>query len=805
MHLFMLLRKEGGLKLINRNNSKGEWSAKLLLSLLGMLFFLFVLAFIFLPNPLFKDPYSAVLLSSEGELLSAKISSDEQWRFPLTEDVPEKYEKTLLAFEDKRFYQHNGIDPLAMLRAFYINLKYRQIKSGGSTITMQVVRLFRGNKDRTIFEKLIEVFMSLALEAKYSKKEILTLYAGHTFFGGNVVGLSAASWRYFGRSPGELSWAESALMAVLPNSPALIHPGKNRELLKKKRDQLLKKLLFSKLIQQTDYQLALAEPIPLKPLPLPQKADHLLQTIISQKHGKIYSILNSTIKISLQDRVARIIEEHYQKSKQRGIHNLCAVVMDNQKSSVIAYIGNISVLEKLDKGENIDIIRRPRSTGSILKPLLYLSMLKDGEILSSTLIPDIPTQYQGYIPENFDRQYRGAIPAKQALAYSLNIPAVRLLKKYGVHRFYDFLKLIGMTTLKRSADDYGLTIVLGGAEGTLWDISCIYANLAQLVNRQTMTNIRFLKDETVSKKEVSGLGPGSVYLTLEALVEVNRPDLESYWRSFKGAQKIAWKTGTSYGFKDAWAIGVTPKYTVGVWAGNSDGEGRPDLTGLAIAAPVLFDIFNALDKSDWFPVPYEDLKEVEVCQESGYIATDACSKKKELAPFYSHFTEISPYHILVHLDHSKKYQVNSQCESPKNMVHLSYFVLPPVIEFYYKKYHPEYKVLPSYRKDCEKKILEEGEKVMSLFYPHLDTVLYIPIGLDGKLQETVFKAAHRKPDTTIFWHLDEEYLGQTRSFHEKLLQPSPGKHVLLLIDENGNKLTRRFEVLGKEKKSNMQK
>ncbi len=757
-----------------------------------------------LPEPLFAEPLSSILTGKDGELLGAKIAADEQWRFPYLQKVPDKYKTAVIHYEDKRFYSHPGVDPLALVRSLYLNISQGKIVSGASTLSMQVIRLARKNPKRGYVEKIIEMLLAVRLELTYSKKKVLAFYASYAPFGGNVVGLEAASWRYFGRGPDKLSWAESCTLAVLPNSPSLIHPGKNRSKLKNKRDQLLKILNKKAILTDMELNLALHEPLPEKPVPLPRVAPHLLDTLLVKgKKGR--HRFASTLKRALQTTVQDVVTGHHQALSLKGIHNVAVLVVDNRSFEVIAYIGNSDVSLANEQGYAIDIIRRPRSTGSILKPLLFAAMIQAGEILPKTLVPDIPTQYGGYMPENYDRSYRGAVPAQIALAKSLNVPAVRMLKQYGIHRFYDFLQNMGMTTLHRPADDYGLTLILGGAESSLWDLTAMYANLAHIAQKtdyhddDVYQKSKLLQRESSSTTAITEISPATAWLTLNALLEVNRPGNEVYWKNFSSTQKIAWKTGTSFGLRDAWAIGTTPKYTVGVWVGNASGEGRPELIGVTSAAPVLFDVFNVLDSSDWFAKPKYDMKEVEVCQDDGYLVNGGCKKEKQWIPEQSHFDRVSPYHRTIHLDNTGSQQVHGQCESPNNMLHKSWFILPPAQEFYYRKHHSDYRILPKFRQGCQKWLTcQRKQSPIDFLYPNEDTKLYIPIDLAEKKGRTVFEAVHRDQNATLYWHLDNQYLGSTKTFHQQALDISPGVHYITVVDQQGNQLSRRFEILSKE-------
>ncbi|MEM7180671.1 MAG: penicillin-binding protein 1C [Spirochaetota bacterium] len=758
------------------------------------------LAWVVLPIPLFATPYSYVLLSKEKKLLAARIAIDEQWRFPCCIPIPRKYKQALLAFEDRRFYWHPGIDPIAIARAFLLNIRRGRIVSGGSTLTMQMVRLWQRNPKRTFLAKLLEMCLSLLVELRFSKEEIMQLYMTHAPFGGNIVGLETAAWRYFRRSPETLSWAESALLAVLPNSPALIHPGRNRVTLRKKRNRLLRVLQERGILGKTDLQLALVEPLPEKPVPLPRLAPHLLDTLILQgnaSENKQLSRFTSTTKFYLQQKVDGIVNRHGERLAAQRIGNAAALVVNNRSGEILAYIGNRRAGSSGASGLAVDLIHRPRSTGSILKPFLFAAMLKDGEILSETLVPDVPVRYRGFKPNNYDRKFRGAIPAKLALARSLNIPAVHMLHQYGVQRFYAVLQSSGMTSLFRSYDEYGLSLVLGGAEGLLFDITQMYANLAAEAKGRKRMHLHWLAGQSRTKIIEKSFGTAAAYLTLDALLEVTRPNLDHFWRNFRSSKKIAWKTGTSYGLRDAWAIGVTPKYTVGVWAGNANGEGVAGLSGVSSAAPILFDIFRILDDSSWFATPWKQLTEFQVCKDNGLLPSAPCELQRVLAPLGVSFTRQSTQHKLLHLDKERKWQVHADCENTTNMRHETWFVLPPVQAFYYKKFHPEYKSPPPFRPDCRR----ETTQPITLIYPTATSKILIPRNLKGELDAAVLQAVHVIPDTEIFWHLNDTYVGKTKTFHQISIQPKAGTYKLTLVDEHGNRLERSFEVLDIERKN----
>ncbi|MEP6595214.1 MAG: penicillin-binding protein 1C, partial [Ginsengibacter sp.] len=758
-----------------------------------------------LPSKLFKLPTSFVVEDRSGNLLNASIAADGQWRFSYDENVPAKFIKCITTFEDKRFYYHPGVDPLALGRAIRKNIKNKGMVQGGSTLTMQVIRLSRHKAKRNLLQKLIESIQAVRLECRYSKKEIMALYASNAPFGSNVVGLNAASWRYFGREPDKLSWGEMAALAVLPNAPSLVHPGKNRDVLLRKRNELLDKLFANNTIDKTTRDLAKLESLPGKPVSLPQFAPHLLQRFKQDfKNTNSSSVTNiaTTIDLHLQKDVFSILEQHHNVLKGNGINNACALVLEVETGNVLAYLGNIADTHDPEMESNVDVIKAPRSPGSTLKPVLYAAMLTDGMILPNSIVADIPTQIGGYAPQNFDLTYDGAVPASKALSRSLNIPAVKLLQRYKYQRFYEVLKQCGITTLNRPADSYGLSLILGGSEVTMWDLTGLYASMARTLNHQNKNNgiaqaSDFHPPNYQIKKEQSaisnqqpqslqrsspkeeparmtrshgaweGLGlldPTSIWFTFQAMEEVMRPGEEGLWQQFNSSEKIAWKTGTSFGFRDGWAIGLTPKYVVAVWVGNTDGEGRPGLIGVQTAAPIMFDIFRQLPSSEWFREPKNDFAFIPVCRQSGYRANIDCadvdtimvSKNGYRAPLCS-------YHKIVHLDATGIYRVSENCESPANMIHKKWFILTPAMEWYYKQKNHDYKPLPPYKPGCS---LAETGKHLELIYPQPDAKIYVPLEINGQRGKTIFTAAHRNVSGKIFWSLDDEFITTTTNFHQ---------------------------------------
>ena len=705
----------------------------------------------------------------------------------------------MIRFEDRKFYYHPGIDPFAVLRAIGQNFRARKIVSGASTLSMQVVRLSRKGEKRSFVEKLLEMVLTFRLESAKSKSDILSLYAANAPFGGNVVGLEAAAWRYFGCSANQLSWGESAGLAVLPNAPSRLFPGKNGDQLKLKRDRLLRKLLIDKTIDDVTFELAVSEPLPGKPEQLPDLAHHLLNKCATTT---IQNVVKTTIDRGLQVAVQRIIDQQMPRLKGNLINNAACVVAEIKTGKILAYVGNADWTDV--HGGAVDMIEARRSTGSILKPFLYAALLDDGKIMPDALMPDLPLYFSGYAPQNFDLQFRGAVPASEALIRSLNVPAVFMLKNYTPVRFLDILKQIGLTTFDKDADHYGLSLILGGGEATLLELVSAYGSMARVLNRYNSSEKYHSADYQLidHRNKTNKLAlpddkfvfrAASIWQTFNTLTELNRPEEEAGWQQLSSSGRLAWKTGTSFGFRDGWAIGVNPEYVIGVWVGNASGEGRPGLTGGSAAAPILFEISAELPVNHWFEKPLSGMLPVAVCRESGFRASVNCNETDTvMVPATCLNSAPCPYHQKVHLDANRQYLVNAACYPQNQIINENWFILSPAMEFYYRKNHPGYRMLPNWLPGS----LQGNEiQMIELIYPDDRLMVYLPKGNDGLKGEVVFQAAHRRSGATIFWHLDDNYMGSTKDIHQMSASPTKGNHKLLIVDELGNSSTRNFKVM----------
>lgn len=748
-----------------------------------------------LPSPPFETPRCTVLLDREGRLLCASVADDGQYRFAPLGKVPLRFEQCLCAYEDQYFRWHPGVNPISVVTALCENIRRGRVARGASTITMQVARLMHGDAPRTLWNKLLETLWAFRLEMGCSKDSILQLYAANAPFGGNVVGLDAAAWRYYDTPADELTWGQMAALCVLPNAPSLIYPGRNCDALRRKRDLLLHRLASHGVIDTLELDLALAEPLPQPAQPLPQLAPHLLARAI--RDGLKGTTIATTIDRALQQQAERSVA---QSTAAGAALNIAAIIAGVDSGQVLAYVGNTPGLD--GHGAYVDLPAAPRSSASVIKPFLYAAMLEDGLMLPEELVLDIPTKIGSFAPQNASKNFSGMIPASMALAQSLNVPIVRMLRIYGTPLFLDLLRAQGFTTFTHGPDYYGLSLILGGGEITLWDLAGAYASLARSVAHYapqtpeappTVFPLHYRLATKTPRATPPALGRGAAYLTLEALRKVNRPAEEQGWQYFSSSRAVAWKTGTSFGNRDAWTVGVNPQYVVAVWVGNHDGSSVAGLSGVRSAAPIMFNLWGSLPNSEWFAPPLDDLEKVIVCKQSGAPPSEACATTDTVLvpPRNANYAPCA-YHKIIHLDSTGQWRVNASCYPAHAMRRQTWFVLPPAAAWFYSRLHASYKPLPPFLPGCGD---EEEETPIQFIYPRINrTEVSVPRDLDGKPTSVVFELAHADAQQTVYWHLDAQYVGSTTLYHQLALQPSEGEHTLVAVDAMGHRASISFIV-----------
>ncbi len=733
----------------------------------------------------FDKNFAPVIYAESGEVLSASVSSDQQWRIQCNTDVPEKLKTAIILFEDEYFYSHPGVNLVSISKATYQNIKAGKIKRGGSTLTMQLARIHYKNQRRSYIQKIKEIFLSIAIELNYSKEEIIANYCQYAPFGGNIIGYCAASYKYYDKEPELLSWSESVTLAVLPNAPSDVFPGKGQKRLQKKRNYLLKKLLAKKYIDSTTYRLSLLESIPTQSNHFDNLAPHLLTNFKKHKLENNHT----TINYNLQKSVINLVQNYHDRYVTNGIDNMAVLILRNN-GEIASYVSNTSC-KTSDCGKNVDIIHAFRSPGSILKPFLYGLSLDKGSISPTSILLDIPSFYNGFSPKNFDRKFRGIIPAKDALTMSLNVPAVNLLSKYGIDGFITDMKNLGYKNTSNNANYYGLSLILGGNEVSMMEVGQSYMNLVRTADGELPIMPIFSKNQTIKNDiDTYPISRGGAWLVLQMLSGVNRPSSQEGWQYFTNKKNISWKTGTSYGYRDAWSVGVTKDYTVVVWIGNADGEGKKGLTGIKKAAPVLFSVFDLLPDSEEISLSYKDLSYQTICKQSGYTANDDCPETiQTLLPKSSHNLPLCSFHKTYSIDATGKYLINSSCDDFSNIQQKVFFVLNPVANSYYKKYSTKDYSLPPLSPNCM-----ETAGNLAIIYPMNNSTILLPKDINKIKQELICNAT-TAGEEKLYWFLDDQYLEETTEYHKIKLSAKKGRHQLTIVSPSGDSKTHRFEVI----------
>ena len=867
-----------------------------------------------LPKARLHPPVSQIVLDRNGEWLRAFLADDGMWRFSRQSSVishqsQEVFDKpvrsltdnrklitdnyllhqAILTSEDRWFYYHYGINPVSIATAFYDNLKAGEVVRGGSTITMQLARLMEP-KARNIPNKLIEMFRALQLEHTYSKSEILTFYFNMLPYGGNIVGTAAASRFYFNKPQHTLSLGEAALLAAIPNAPERLRPDRFPENARKAREKVLNRLLARRQISKQQWQEAVQEPIPHKRHPLPFKAPHLSRMLVKENRWKKFGVTNpshnwktdgriyTTIDAKVQETAVRILCEYLdaeRKPSLRGSHSTSTgaiVVMDTQSRHILAMVGSHDFFDRRALGQ-INGTLAPRSPGSALKPFVYALAMEEGLITPETLLFDVPVTYAGYEPVNYDGKYNGYVTARQALARSLNVPAVNLnarlenrtanttpiqdhKARVGGSTLHAFLKRAGISTLE-PARKYGLSMVLGGCEVNLLELTTLYAGLANMgeFGRYQLTLPRNSSqkngNQPTAKSEHSEspeshftqrlLRKETSFIITEMLTNSQLPtntvrNPEAFERTMN-LPKIAWKTGTSYGHRDAWCIGYSPKLTIGVWLGNFDGKGAPMLSGTDAATPILFALFTALTGQDthrWFTEP-EQLKTRRVCALSGAPVSSHCPAHKEdvYIPGISSVA-VCAIHKRIYIDETTGYSLCSHCRisnygnldtaplhsavalgeiqpapgtqrvltSPDPLVKRSgtrtrvdslklFEEWPAHAATWLAENGFAVSVLPEHNPLCTGTIAGNAPVILS---PAEDTIYYIREGIPLENQKIRLTASASSRTQDLFWFLDGELIFQGNAGEQYWLTPDRGKHVLTCVDAEGRSATRPLHI-----------
>jgi penicillin-binding protein 1C len=737
-----------------------------------LIFLLLDIIFPFKPNV----QYSTQITTKDGVVLHAFLSRDDKWRlYTNNNEITPLLRKTLIYKEDQYFYYHPGINPFAIARAAVRNIFTGRRTSGASTITMQVVRLLQPRR-RTYYNKVLEAFRAFQLELHYSKEEIVQLYFNLVPYGGNIEGIKAASLLYFGKPPQLLSLAEITALTIVPNRPSSLRPGMQNEALIAARNEWLRRFGKEELFEENVINDALSEPLDIKRRSSPKLAPHL--SLRLQKDFPNQPIIETNLKLQLQRQIEEQVKNYLNRLQGQNIHNAAVLVVDNQTMAVEAYVGSGDFNNPFDGGQ-VDGIRAVRSPGSTLKPLLYATAFDKGLIIPKTVVNDVPGNFAGYEPENFDLHFNGPVTTEFALANSLNIPAVRILKDLGTPVFVNQLKKAGFQTIRKQEKDLGLSMILGGCGVTLEEVTRLFASFA---NEGKFQSLNYTTEKPIAGKSANIVSGEASFLITDILTQITRPDLPSNFDNTYHLPRIAWKTGTSYGKRDAWSIGYNKRYTVGVWVGNFSGEGVPELSGANTATPLLFSIFNALDYNSpkgWYTAP-ANVQLRKVCAASGDIPEEFCDHQI----IGKYIAGVSAYRKCRHkryvfTDPQAKMSYCTYCLSENGFEKRTYPNLAPELIAYYEQQKIPYQKLPPHNPKCERVFHDGAPLIVS---PNEGSEYYIR---KDEPQQIQLACQATNDVEEVFWYVNDKLFQKSNPNEAVFVNPPLGNVKISCSDDKG--------------------
>ncbi len=736
------------------------------------------------PHEKLDRPYGQIVYDRNGELIRMFLAADGRWRFraQLDEISPELVD-AIVASEDQWLRYHPGVNPVSILRAALSNLRAGQIISGASTIPMQIARLMEP-RPRNLQSKLLESFRALQMCRLYSKDERLEIYLTLAPYGGNIEGIRAASYFYFGKKPARLSWAETALLTTLPRSPVSYDPTRNLELSTRARDRVITQLSGKGIISPSQARVAYSARPPAAKQTPPFQAPHFAELV--RRQNPATQEMHTTLDLETQRAVEFQVDSRKAQLRREGIGNVAVVILDNETREVVALVGSAGYADSIYQGQ-VNGAMAQRSPGSTLKPFLFAMAYDTGLIVPDSPLLDIPYDYAGYVPENYDRRYRGQVSASQALIQSLNVPAVHLLSRTGLQDFHQLLISGGLSSLNRPSLEYGLPLVLGAGEVRLLDLANLYASLAQGGLHRTL---RVLDDRPGVGERL--FSREAVYFTTQSLTQLRRPDFPQAWDLSFDIPAVAWKTGTSYGHRDAWAMGFSRETTIGVWIGNFDGSGVKGLSGAEHAGPLLFDLFRALEPTgSRFQEPRGlEIDTVQVCSVSGQLPIAYCSRTKEIASIRgrSNF-QACRLHRRIFVDAETGLRLDGRCLSLSRYVTRVVEVLPPPLAAWRRRQGQPVEVLPRRAAGCNQVGLGDGPRIVS---PDHATPYLVRQGTPRSYQSIALTALAQPG--RLYWYQDGLLVASGEAAETLFLDPSRGRHELVVVDTTGRSDRVMFEV-----------
>lgn len=744
---------------------------KTLLGFCGFVLLFFVLHLVFpLPD---KVTYSTLVTDNKGEVIHAFLTPDEKWRMKTElSEISPLLRKTIIQKEDKYFYLHFGINPIAIARAFFANIFSGRRVSGASTITMQVARALEP-KRRHIGNKMIEVFRAFQLEWTYSKDEILQLYLNLVPYGGNIEGVKSASVLYFGKNPDHLSLAEITALSIIPNRPSSLVMGRHNEEIVQQRNKWLQRFANEKIFTQKEIEDALAEPLTAKRMTVPKEAPHLSYKLKNNRESIIQTYLDRNTQMKME----KLVGDYVRTQRLKNIYNAAVMIIDNETHQVIAYVGSGDFSDSTDGGQ-VNGAAAVRQPGSTLKPLVYGLSFDEGLLTPKKIMNDVPVNYAGYAPENYDKHFNGPVSVEYALEHSLNIPAVKALNVLGKEKMITPLSDIGFRQIYEKQKGLGLSLILGGCGTTLEQMTGLYSAFA---NEGLYYQPLYRQTDSVFKP-VRILSNDASFMVTDILSRINRPDFPLHWDATAHLPRIAWKTGTSYGRRDAWSIGYNKKYTVGVWVGNFSGLGNEQLSGAETATPLLFRIFNTLDYDAdryWFTPP-EGLEQRMVCSETGMPPAEHCTNLvlDYFLPGISS-TQVCNNYTLIAVSEDEKISYCKSCQPEKDFKRKGYKLISPELQNWMEVNNSSFESIPMHNPDCGKIFLEGKPNITS----PVNGTEYL---ISKKNPEPLQLVCETGNDVSrVYWYINNRFYKAADVGSKQFFVPTEGMNKISCTDDKG--------------------
>lgn len=720
--------------------------------------------------------YSQLILARDGSMLNAYLSDDDKWRMHTSlDEVPNELVEALVAKEDRWFWHHAGVNPLAIGRAAAMNVLRGRRASGASTITMQLARMLEP-KERTWTGKFREALRAMQLEWHYSKREIMEMYLSYLPYGGNIEGVKAASLLYLDRPPERLSLSQCVLLTVIPNRPNSLRPDQHPDEAAKARNLWIERFRDLGVFPTAALNDALGEAIPQERKGIPALAPQFC-TRIRSRHPE--TTLTTTLNLETQIIAQSLLQNHVRRVRPEGVSNGAVLVLDNLTHEVVAYCGSADFEDKAAHGE-VNGALAWRSPGSTLKPLIYAMSFDRGLLNPRRRLLDIPTGYAGYNPVNYDQNFRGEVTVEYALRHSLNLPAVRALNALGMRDFMNTLEQSGFRAVEARRKTLGLSLALGGCESSLEELVRLYSTFACAGRQSEMKYIRHQSLAATTSEIDSICSPEAAWLIADILSGLERPDLPRDLVDRTKLPRIAWKTGTSFGRKDAWAIGFNPRYTIGVWMGNMNGASVPSLSGARTSVPLLVDLFNAIDheaEKTWFPMP-EGLRSVKVCAHTGLLPAEAC----EMQEIDHHLHGVTPAQTCdryreILTDPAGTVRYCTECLPPNGFIRKRVPIYPPELLLWYDDQNLSYERPPAHNPNCEGVFYTDGPRITS---PVEADEFYVADG-----QELLLQARPEADAGLHYWFANDRFLGAAAAGSRFFFRPPAGMVRISCMDDKG--------------------